>query len=455
LDFDVKVSLTHTWISDLQLWLVSPSGTEIQLFNRHGESGDDLVNTIFDDAASTLISAGTAPFTGRFRPVQPLSVLNGRDANGNWILRIRDNATDDVGTLTNWSLEITTSPDQVFQTEVDGWVSIDLPSTGTHNIALTDEGMKFTVPSTGKRAATSAGLPHFNQMFGEREIETLILNSYVMHGGGTFTGDNRIDTGKTLAKEGPTAQTLSLANLINTTRGINLVAFDVQDLAGTVTAADFEFRMSPLGAFNEDANPTSGWTDIPPAPTSIVVTPSGANSRITITWSDNVIVNRWLRISVLANANTGLVTNQVYYLGHLRGEVTGAQGGQYIVSTSDRNEIRQRNNPLLVPVTNIYDINKTGRVSVADANDMFQFINTRLRNIRIPASASGMFGSGSDRGFRQEGDDGSKAGLIGEGESRIPKDGAAFTDAFFSAFSLNGTASIEDELDLRKRRRGL
>ena len=407
LDIDVKVSLTHTWISDLQLWLVSPSGQVVRLFNEHGGNGDNLVNTIFDDAATTLISAGTAPFTGRFRPVEALSLMNGGTANGNWILRIRDSYLGDIGTLTNWSLDITTSPDQVFQTGADGWVEIDLPSAGTHSVVLTDDGMKFTVPSTGKRAATSAGLPHFNQMYGEREIETLILNSYVMHGGGTFTGDGRIDTGKSLAKEGPTAQTLTFNNLINTSRGINLIAFEVQDLAGTVTSADFTFQMSPQGAFTAGTNPPSGWSAAP-GPSSVVVTPSGANSRVTITWPNNVIEDRWLRISVNANANTGLSSQEVFYLGHLRGETTGVDSdGIYRVQFADISVIRAGVSNI-VPSSSIIDVDKNGVVEFADISAMRSNVADLLSNITMPAklNSRGSAKRGGDKGF-----------LLGEGES--------------------------------------
>ncbi|MFN7875150.1 MAG: S8 family serine peptidase [Pirellula sp.] len=455
LDIDVRVNLTHTWMEDLQLWLVSPSGQVIQLFNRHGGSGDNMVNTIFDDAAATLISAGTAPFTGRFRPNQALSAINGSNANGNWILRIRDSASGDDGTLTNWSLDIATSPDQVFQTGPDGWLSIDLPSTGTHSLVLTDEGMKFTVPSTGKRAATSGGLPHFNQMFGEREIETLILNSYVMHGGSsTFTGDNRIDTGKSLAKAGPTAQTLSLANMINTTRGINLVSFEVQDLAGTVTAADFVFQMSPQGAFTESANPPTGWAAAP-APTSLVVTPSGINNRVTIAWADRAIENRWLRLSVLANANTGLATTQVFYLGHLRGEVTGAQSGQYIVNNTDASAIAARVSGTNVPVTNIYDLDKNGRVLNADIGAMAPGVGVlRLRNITIPASAARSFGTGSVGGGRSgDGDQTGKGGSLGTAEGESSSTVLNSLDQFFADFSAYGSNTLNDSDDTIRRRR--
>jgi hypothetical protein len=41
-----------------------------------------------------------------------------------------------------------------------------------------------------------------------------------------------------------------------------------------------------------------------------------------------LIANRWLQVRVLANANTGLPSQQTFYVGHLQGEVSGlAVGG--------------------------------------------------------------------------------------------------------------------------------
>lgn len=312
--------------------------------------------------------------------------------------------------------------------------------------ALSDQ--LVTITATDAQGASS------DVTFTVTAIESVILNSFVMHGGGTFTGDNRIDTGKSLAKEGPTAQTLSFANLISTSRGINLVSFDVQDLAGTVTAADFAFQMSPQGAFTESTNPPSGW-GVAPAPTSVVITTSGTNSRVTIAWANNVIENRWLRLSVLANANTGLASSQVFYLGHLRGEVTGVQSGQYIVNNTDAAAIASRVSGNNVPVTSIYDLDKNGRVLNADIGAMSAGIGIlRLRNITIPAAAAGRFGPGSS-GDGQSGDDGksgkgSSSGRIG-GESSKGKINSF--DQFFMDFSAYDSFSLDDSEDTNRRRR--
>jgi subtilisin-like proprotein convertase family protein len=104
-DLNVTIgSLTHTFDGDLAIDLISPAGTTVRLFNHHGGSGDNLANTVFDDEATTSISAGVAPFTGSFRPFQPLSAFDGQQVTGTWKLRIVDDAIADVGTLHSWSL---------------------------------------------------------------------------------------------------------------------------------------------------------------------------------------------------------------------------------------------------------------------------------------------------------------------------------------------------------------
>ncbi len=110
LDLNVTVNITHTFDGDLQIFLIAPNGTQISLSNRRGSSGDNFTNTVFDDQATTAISAGTAPFTGSFKPETPLSAINGLAAAGAWQLKVVDNANSDTGSIQNWSLSFTYQP---------------------------------------------------------------------------------------------------------------------------------------------------------------------------------------------------------------------------------------------------------------------------------------------------------------------------------------------------------
>ena len=111
---DVNVSivdLRHTYDADLAIWLIAPTGTTVQLFNRRGGSADNFFNTVFDDAATTAVANGAAPFTGTFRAEELLSAFNGQDAFGTWTLRVADLAGADVGVINNWNVQLTTVPE--------------------------------------------------------------------------------------------------------------------------------------------------------------------------------------------------------------------------------------------------------------------------------------------------------------------------------------------------------
>jgi hypothetical protein len=214
-----------------------------------------------------------------------------------------------------------------------------------------------------------------------------VVDRYAYHRNSAFAGvsvSNALDTSKQLAQESGSPQELGLVNLINSSRGINGIVFDIQDLAGSPTADDFEFQVSPTGAFNVGANPPGGWAGAP-APESVSVV-AGSPDRVIIVWADNLIANRWLRITVKANSNTGLSTPEVYYLGHLLGETTGLSDGVYTVAFADITSIRSSVGQS-VDAGNAADIDKNGTVAFADISAMRGNVGAQLSNITIPTAA--------------------------------------------------------------------
>jgi subtilisin-like proprotein convertase family protein len=106
-DLDVAVSsLAHPYVGDLGIEVTSPAGTTVTLARHPGgpdNAGDNFTGTVFDDEAGTNISAGTAPYTGRFKPQNDqLSRFDGEQRQGTWTLRVRDLSEGDVGSLTSW-----------------------------------------------------------------------------------------------------------------------------------------------------------------------------------------------------------------------------------------------------------------------------------------------------------------------------------------------------------------
>ena len=78
----VGVNISHTWIGDLTVKLVSPAGSEFVLHNKEGGSADNLVKS------------------------WTLDNFNGEVINGDWKLLVSDTASIDTGTLNSWNLNI-------------------------------------------------------------------------------------------------------------------------------------------------------------------------------------------------------------------------------------------------------------------------------------------------------------------------------------------------------------
>lgn len=103
----VTIDITHPYISDLQLFLLSPDDTQVLLVQYIGNNGDEnLTGTTFDDDAEISINNGVAPFTGIFRPEEMLGKLIDKNANGTWKLSIHDDNEEDSGIFNSWSMAI-------------------------------------------------------------------------------------------------------------------------------------------------------------------------------------------------------------------------------------------------------------------------------------------------------------------------------------------------------------
>ncbi len=87
---EIKVSLdiTHTWVGDLIVELIAPSGTGVRLHQRSGGSQDNLIKTL------------------GVEDIPALQTLAGEGIEGDWKLKVSDHAGRDVGKLNRWTLDI-------------------------------------------------------------------------------------------------------------------------------------------------------------------------------------------------------------------------------------------------------------------------------------------------------------------------------------------------------------
>jgi len=103
-------NITHTWDSDLDISLVRPTGTTLDVCSDNGSLDDNFTNTVLDSTCSTSVTVGAGPFAGCYQPETSFSSFAGTSPTGFWKLQISDDASGDVGTLNSWAMIFCTTP---------------------------------------------------------------------------------------------------------------------------------------------------------------------------------------------------------------------------------------------------------------------------------------------------------------------------------------------------------
>lgn len=137
---DLEVQLTgviHSYMNDVDILLRSPSGEAVMLISDMCSNLGSPVDLRFADAAPAVTSCAA----GTYRPTDPtpgdtmpaaggtasatqLAAFDGEDPNGVWQLYVADDAGSDAGSLSGWSLTITT-----------GTGVVVVPASGTSGVA--------------------------------------------------------------------------------------------------------------------------------------------------------------------------------------------------------------------------------------------------------------------------------------------------------------------------------
>ncbi|NDI98005.1 T9SS type A sorting domain-containing protein [Flavobacterium sp. LaA7.5] len=135
----VAVDISHTWLSDLTVTLISPQGTEVQLFS--DECGDqDNVQATFDDSGEPSVCDETPALTGTIQPDEALSTFDGELPEGTWVLQVSDGFNQDGGTINSWSLTICTTEEAVSGIEDNVFTNFTLypnPNNGNFTVRYT------------------------------------------------------------------------------------------------------------------------------------------------------------------------------------------------------------------------------------------------------------------------------------------------------------------------------
>lgn len=169
---NVLLNITHSFDGDVIVNLEAPNGQIVNLIKNRGSSGDNFTNTIVSsDNTLPAFTTSSSPFTGSFTAdlsastgtTPASSTVNFSDLfsvpNGNWRIRIYDDAGGDVGTLENWSISVTytassivwsaspTTPNTLF-TDAGLTTAYDGVSSATSLYASFDNSITYTATST-------------------------------------------------------------------------------------------------------------------------------------------------------------------------------------------------------------------------------------------------------------------------------------------------------------------
>lgn len=160
-DVNLGLLMAHTWRADIEVYLVSPTGTRVQLTASQGGNVDNFNLTFDDEAAasvSTYSAASTAtattvvpPYSASFRPLSVLSAFDGQNANGTWTLEICDNANGDSGTFFQADLYLTQAG-PFANLSLAKAVSTTAPATGS-NVTYT-----LTVANAAGSTSSASGI---------------------------------------------------------------------------------------------------------------------------------------------------------------------------------------------------------------------------------------------------------------------------------------------------------
>jgi hypothetical protein len=250
-------------------------------------------------------------------------------------------------------------------------------------IALPDGTFQTTDATT---TFTVLGAQEHTETFGLRDVEVADRLLFYNHSG--YDGDNvaaqaaddaAIASDKTALLPG---QTATFANYSNYRMGVNGVMIDVIGLTNPagITAADFSFVVG------NDATPSSWTTN--PTPLEVTVREGeGVNDsdRVTIIFADQSITNQWLQVTLLANANTGLAVDDVFYFGNAVGETGNSSGSSANADTNifDVSGTWSHLHGYTGDVTDHYDFNRDGSVNIFDVSAVWSNLRSSTAALQL------------------------------------------------------------------------
>ena len=103
-DLNVAFDISHTWVGDIELTIISPAGTMVRVQDNVCGNTDNM-NVVYDDEGAAFSCAALSPGTGAsLVPGEALSAFDGEEITGTWAIRWDDTVGGDQGVFNAASL---------------------------------------------------------------------------------------------------------------------------------------------------------------------------------------------------------------------------------------------------------------------------------------------------------------------------------------------------------------
>ncbi|MBL7779741.1 MAG: choice-of-anchor L domain-containing protein [Saprospiraceae bacterium] len=149
----VCMNIEHTWLDDLDVFLIAPDERFVELTSNNGGNGDNYTGTCFSPEATLPINypgpfapASAAPFTGEFQVEGKWTDILNTPVNGTWKLGLVDENAGFIGGLINWNITFSMSAVGNFKylwSTGDTTQTIDVNAPGTYTVDVSNAVSHF------------------------------------------------------------------------------------------------------------------------------------------------------------------------------------------------------------------------------------------------------------------------------------------------------------------------
>ena len=153
-DINIGVNITHPYIGDLEIGILSPNSTEILLKSSKDCDEEDNIIGVFNDDTITYNCSNSGANIASKSLRDLLDSFNGENSSGDWTILLGDFESGDLGTLNSWFIEICETTETTLKNEnEEEFEFVDFPefllfpnpSRGQFKIQLSSDSDRITI----------------------------------------------------------------------------------------------------------------------------------------------------------------------------------------------------------------------------------------------------------------------------------------------------------------------